>query len=102
MVPTVRICLVQDVRLIPNECVTAQVQMDGDVGIRMQPLLAEGDKPLIQKRGLQMVDEILPPSEDGMVQVSLVNHLGITQKLKKGMEIGRAQPVEVIREMDKE
>ena len=78
MVPIVRICLVQDVCLILNECVTAQVQMDGDVGIRMQPLLAEGDKPLIQKRGLQMVDDILPPSEDGMVQVSLMNHLGIT------------------------
>ena len=101
-VPTVRICLVQDVRLISNECVTPQVQMDGDVWIRMQPLLAEGVKALIEKRELQMVDEILLPSEGGMVQVSLVNHLGITQKLEKGMEVGRAQPVEVIREMDEE
>ena len=101
-VPTVRIRLVQDVRLILNECVTTQVQMDGDVKIRMQQLLAEGDKAIIEKRGLQMVDEILPPSEDGMVQVSFVNHLGITQKLEKGMEVGRAQPVEVIREMDEE
>ena len=39
-----RICLVQDIRLTPNECVTAQVQMDGDVARQMQPLLAEGDK----------------------------------------------------------
>ena len=101
-VPTVRIYLVQDVCLIPNVRVTAQVQMDGDVGIGMQPLLAEGNKTFLQKRGLQMVDEILPPSVDGMVQVSLVNHLGITQKLEKGMEVGKAQPVEVIREMDKE
>lgn len=50
--------------------------------------MAEGDKALIgEKRGLQMVDKILPPSEDGMVQVSLVNHLGITQKLEKGMKL---------------
>ena len=51
--------------------------MDGNVGINMQPLLAEGDKAFIEKRGLQMVDVVLPPSKDGMVQVSLVNHLGI-------------------------
>ena len=49
-VSTVRICLVQDIHLIPNECMTAQVQMDDDVGINMQPLLAEGDKALIEKR----------------------------------------------------
>ena len=47
---------------VPNECVTAQVQMDCKVGIRMQQLFAEGDKALIEKQGLQMVDKILPPS----------------------------------------
>ena len=36
----------------------------GDGGIKMQPLLAEGDKVLIEKRGLQIVDMILPPSKD--------------------------------------
>ena len=99
-VPTVRICLVQDIRLTPNECVTAQVQMDGDVA--MQLLLAEGDKTLTEKRGLQMVDVVLPSSTDGMALVSFVNHLGIAQKLEKGTEVGRAQPVDVVKEMDKE
>ena len=97
-----RIRLVQDVRLTPNDYVTAQVQFDGDVGTKIQALLAEGDKVLIEKRGLQMVDVVLPPSKDGIVQVSLVNHLGITQKLEKGTEVGRAQPVEVINKADKE
>ena len=45
-VPTVRIRLVQDIHLIPNECVTAQVQLDGDVAMQMQLLLAEVDKTL--------------------------------------------------------
>ena len=88
-VPTVRIRLVQDVCLIPNECVTAKVQI----------LLAEGDKALPE---IQMVDVVFPPSRDSMVQVSLVNHLGITQKLEKGTEVSRAQPVEEIKEVDKE
>ena len=46
----------QDICLTPNECVAAQVQIDGDVATQMQPLLAEGDKALIEKRGLQMLD----------------------------------------------
>ena len=100
-VPTVRIRLVRDVRLTPNEYVTAQVQFDSDVGTKTQALLAEGDKVLMEKRGLQMVDVVLPPSKDSTVQVSLVNHLGITQKLEKGTEVGRAQPVEVINKADK-
>ena len=102
IVPTVRICLVQDIRLTPDECVTAEVQMDGDVAMQMQLPLAEGDKMFIEKRGLQMVDVVVPSSKDGMALVSFVNHLCITQKLEKGMEVSRAQPVDVVKEMDKE
>ena len=47
-----RIHLVQDIHLIPSECVTSQVQMDADIAMQMQPLLAEGDKTLIEKRRL--------------------------------------------------
>ena len=101
-VPSVRIRLVRDVRLTPNDYVTAQAQFDGDVGTKTQAFLAEGDKVLMEKKGLQMVDVVLPPSKYGIVQVSLVNHLGITQKLDKGTEVGRAQPVEVINKADKE
>ena len=53
-VSTVRIRLMQDIRLIPNECVIAQVQMDGDVPMQMQLLLAEGEKTLIEKKGLRI------------------------------------------------
>ena len=31
-----------------------------------------------------------------MLLVSFVNHLGITQRLEKEREVGRAQPVDVI------
>ena len=49
-----------------------------------------------------MVEAILPPNKDGLVQVCLVNRLGITQRLEKGLEVGKAQPVEVISEVDTE
>ena len=101
-VPTVRICLIQDVRLKPDECVPIQAQMDGDTRTNMQPLLAESDRVLVEERGLQMVEAILPPNKDGLVQVCLVNRLGITQRLEKGLEVGKAQPVEVISEVNME
>ena len=46
-----------------------------------------------------MVDIVL---QDGMVLVSFVNHLGITQKLEKGTEVSIGQPVDVVKEIDKE
>ena len=45
--------------------------MDSDVAMQMQLLLAEGDKTVIEKRGLQMVDVVLSSSKDGMALVPL-------------------------------
>ena len=61
----------QDIRLTPDECVTAEIQMDSDVAMQMQLLLAEGDKTVIEKRGLQMVDVVLSSNKDGMALVPL-------------------------------
>ena len=49
-----------------------------------------------------MVDTILPPNKDGPVHVCLVNHRGITQRLEKGLEFGKAQPVELISKVNME
>ena len=101
-VPTVRIRLVQDVCPKPDECVLVQAQMYGDTRTNMQPLLAESNRVSVEERGLQMVEAILPTNKDGLVQVCLVNCLGITQRLEKGLEVGKAQPVEVINKVDME
>ena len=89
-VPTVRICLIQNVRLKPDECTQVRAQVEGGIRTNMQPLLAESDGVLVEERGLQMVEAILPPNEDGQVQVSLANHLGITQRLEKWLAVGKA------------
>ena len=89
-VPTVRIHLVQDVRLKPDAFVSLQAQMDGDTRTNMQLLLAESDRVLVEERGIQMIDAILPPNEDGLVHVCLVCHLGNSQRVEKGLEVGKA------------
>ena len=60
-VQTVRIRLVQDVHLVPNECVTARVQLDVDMGTMMQPWMAESDRTLVEEKGFQLLDVVLPP-----------------------------------------
>ena len=95
-VPMVRIVITEDVPLLPNQCVMTQVQLDGEIGTSKQPLLLEGNCKLLEERGIQMLDTILQPTEDGTVQVSLVSHLGLSQKVEKGLEVGNALPVEVV------
>jgi len=47
-----------------------------------------------------MVDTILQFSESGIAKVSLVNCLGITQRLEKGAEIGGVAQVEAVDSVD--
>ena len=70
--------------------------MDGEIGASNQPLLLEGNCQLLEERGIQLLDTILHPTEEGMVQVSRVSHLGISQKIEKGLEVGNAQPVDIM------
>ena len=64
----VRIVTNEDVRLLPNQCVMTQVQLDGEIGASKQ-LLLEGNCKLLEERRIQMLDTILQPTEDGTVQV---------------------------------
>ena len=54
----------------------------------------------MEERGLKIVEAVLQSNKDGLVQVCLVNHLGITQRIEKGLEVGKVQPVEVISEVN--
>ena len=82
VIPTVRVHLVKDVRILPNECLTTQVKLEGEIKTSTQSMIIEADPALLQDREVQMVDAVLQPTKDGMAQVSLINCLGLTQKLK--------------------
>jgi len=95
-VPMIRIITNEDVRLLPNQCVMTQVRLDGKIGASNEPLLLEGDCKLLEERGIQLLDTVLHPTEEGTVQVSLVSHLGFSQKIEKGLEVGNALPIEAM------
>ena len=73
-VPMVRIITNEDVCLLPNQCVMTQVRLDGVIEASNRPLLLEGNCELLEERVIQLLDTILHPAEEGMVQVSLVSH----------------------------
>ena len=96
VVPTVRVRLVKDVRILPNECLTTQVKLEGEIEINTQSMIIEADPTLLRDRKMQMVDAVLQPTKDGMAQVSLINCLGLAQKIEGGLDIGSAHAVEVL------
>ena len=94
--PTVRVRLIKDIRVLPNECLTTQVELEGGMDTSIQLMIIEANPTLLRDRQLQMMDVVLQPTKDGIAQVCLINRLGLAQKIEKGMAIGSAQAVEVI------
>ncbi len=96
-VPTVRVRLVQSVRLLPNQSVLADVELTGETLAESKtPLLLEPYPELEEDLGVQVAEAVVQPSGGGMGKVLLTNCLGFTQKAEQGMGIGTASPVEVM------
>ena len=96
-VPTVRVQLVQSLRLLPNQSVMAEGRLIGE-GLEdpKGPLLLEPDSELKERWGLQIADTVFQHSREGTIKVLLTNCLGFSQRAEEGMEIGSVVPVEVV------
>ncbi len=96
-VPTVRVQLVQSMRLLPNQSVLADVELIGE-GLKgsKTPLLLEPYPSLEGGLGIQVAEAVVQPSGGVMGKVLLTNCLGFTQGTEPGLEIGTASPVEVV------
>ena len=97
-VPTVRVKLVQAVRLLPNQSILADTQVDLDgLGGCADSYLFEPD-PLFQERqSVQMADGLVHCPPDGQVKVLLTNHLGMSQVVDAGQDVGSVLRVDTIK-----
>ena len=94
-VPMVRVQLIQDLRLLPNECTIAATELVGEsVHNLNQPLLFELDSSLCERTKIQAMETILSPGQK--VYIPMVNQLGFTQRMNRGMKIGTVEPIEVV------
>lgn len=95
-VPVVRVQLIKDVRLLPNECTIAEAELvGGDVLEPNHPLLFESDPLVCETTKIRAMETVVLPGQK--VYVPMVNGLGFTQRMNEGMEIGTVQPIEVVR-----
>ena len=96
-VPTVRVRLVQTLRLLPQQSTVIKVQIQE--GHQMtKPLMLEPDSSLEESAGLQVVDGLLEPGEDGEAHILVANTTGFTQNIEQGLELGsviEATPISV-------
>ena len=99
-VPSVRVRLVQTVRLPPRQSVVVKVRLEGGGGVQ-GPWLLEPDTLLEASTGLQVVDSLVEPTTDGVAQVMLTNPKGYTQQCMQGVELCKGAEATVVDSLEK-
>ena len=94
-VPMVRVQLIQNVHLLPNECTIATAELVGeDLPQPNQPLPFELDSLVHETTKIQAMETVVSPGK--RVYIPMVNHLGFTQRIGRGMETGTVEPIEIV------
>ena len=97
VVPTVRVRLLDSIRLPPSQSVYAQVQISqNDVNAEADSLLVEYDPQVEKDTGLQVGSALLQPSREGFSQLLISNRSGFTQTAEKGTVLGVAVPATAV------
>ena len=79
-IPMVKVQLIQDVRLLPNECTTTTAELVGkDFPQPNQPLLFELDSLVHETNKIQAMETVVSPGN--RIYIPMVNHLGFTQRI---------------------
>ena len=84
VVPSVRVYLIHAMRLLPLQCATILVQLEGNSFSGIEP----GDVTLPD--GITVADSVISSTEGGRAQVLLTNSMGFTQQLEAGIWLGHA------------
>ena len=87
VVPSVRVQLIHAMRLLPLQCATVPVQLEGN-SFGGPILIEPGDVTLPD--GITVADSVISSTEGGHAQVLLTNSMGFTQQLEAGIWLGHA------------
>ena len=88
----VRVCLVQSLRLLPNQEAVVPVRCEGNVESSQQALLVEAEQGL---NGVAIESAVIMPPKDGITQMVVRNDSGFTQKLDEGVVLGVVENAQV-------
>ena len=93
-IPSVRVDLIQSVRILPRESVSVSVQVCGEPS--EEPFLMERDSDMKQCLGVQVSESLMQPDSEQRACVVLTNPLGFTQVVEGGTTLGEACKVTVV------
>ena len=88
-VPTIRMCLLQSVRVPAGRSVLAPVHFQGS-DLSGKSMLLEHGPSLEESTGLQLEDALVRPADDGIAYVRICNSSGFTSKITGGTVVGAA------------
>ena len=95
-VPTIRVNLIQSLRLPPNQGATISVKLEGDTHCVKHSLLVQNRESIEKETGLTVEDAIIPPPQSGVSQIVVHNRSGFTQCVPEGACLGEAEEAEVL------
>ena len=96
IVPSIRVRLVQSLRLPPSRSAVVPVRLDSTWELK-KPLMVEGDGSFERETGLIVEDALIAAAEDGITQLVVTNLSGFTQTVQEGVLVGEVQPADVLK-----
>ena len=94
-VPTVRVRLVQTVRLPPRRSAVVKVQMENGHMLK-ETLLLEPNSSWKENNGLEIVATAVKPDKRGFAYILITNPQDYTQSIQQGAGLGKASRVDVV------
>ena len=95
LVPSIRVSLVQSVKLLPSQSVLVPVRLESSTSGEDQTLLIEGEQLLV-KTGMVVENAVVNLLQDDLAHLVITNMSGLTQRVTEGIVIGEAQIAEVL------
>ena len=92
----VRVCLLHTVRVPPRQRVLAQVESNLTAG----PVIFEPDDRVEQLWGAHTEDAVVEVSDEGSIQVPLVNPTGFTVTIQAKEILGHATEASIVSDQD--
>ena len=96
IVPTVRVSLVQSLRLPPSHGALVSVELEGDPDDLKQPLIVLNHEDVERETGLTVEDVVITAPENGVAKLIVTNCSGFTQSVPRGTYLGEAEVAEVL------
>ena len=95
IVPTVRVKLIQSLRLPPSRGAVVPVKLEGDPDCLKHPVLVQNCESIERETGLTVEDAVISAPGSGVAQIVVHNRSGFTQCVPRGACLGEGETAQV-------